>query len=466
MSTAVRSPAAHAGARDGGEPVASIEAAQRLLYAHLGSGNGTPRAIDAAAGRARSLAAVGAGELGPVILLSELLPEICLDRGVDHDKIRLLVDATAELSGTPGDAFRVQLAQCAAGGRALLEVPPKPAIDMALRLLFVLAPVRQVSLWEADDRGDPNCSSHAGPFPSKRTAELARGVLQGGPANHSAGLLVGIPVTGREAPVAALMARPEPGGRTRCDALLRQFSPLLGAQLERRSLIQRAASTERLLADASERRLSRLAFDIHDGPLQNVAGITGDLAMLRRRLRETLPDQRVRLEVLGCVEDLEARLRATDTELRDLSHSLESPAAPRVPFTRMLHEELEAFRRRTDIRPGIEIEGDFEDLTECQRIALWRIVQESLANTREHSGAREVRVKARAARDRLHVEVVDDGCGFEVRETLLDAARRGRLGLVGVSERVRLLGGRCEIRSNPGGPTSVSVTLPRWRPQT
>ena len=448
-------------------PVASIDAAERLLQPYLGSHSGKLRVMDAASRRARSLAALGAcaGEMGPVMLLAELLPEVCFDRDVDREDLRELIDAIADVAGTPSETFRLQLAHCAASGRVLLEMPPESAIDIALRLLFLLAPVRQISIWEAGADGKPTCSSHSGSFPSKRTAELAGSVLQGGRVNHTAGLLVGVPVGVPHAPVAALVARPEPGGRPASDTLVRQFAPFLAAQLERRALAERAATTERLLMDASERRFSRFAFDIHDGPLQNVAGVTGDLAMLRSRLRETLPDERARLELLGCADDLEARLRAVDTELRDLAQSMESPATPRgVPFTRMLVHELAAFGRRTDIRPSVDIEGDFHDLTESQRIALWRIVQESLANSRDHSGAREVVVKALAAPDRLQVEVIDDGRGFDVRETLLDAAQRGRLGLVGVSERARLLGGRCEIRSKPGGPTSISVTLPRWRP--
>ena len=86
----------------------------------------------------------------------------------------------------------------------------------------------------------------------------------------------------------------------------------------------------------------------------------------------------------------------------------------------------------------------------------------------EHPGAfagRDVRVVVLGERDRLVVEIVDDGCGFDVATTLLDAGRRGRLGLVGVSERARLLGGSCEIHSRPGGPTRVAVELPRWRPR-
>ena len=65
---------------------------------------------------------------------------------------------------------------------------------------------------------------------------------------------------------------------------------------------------------------------------------------------------------------------------------------------------------------------------------------------------------------RVDARVEDDGVGFHVARTLLDGAQRGRLGLVGSSERVRLLGGRFDVRSRPGGPTTVSLSLPRWRP--
>jgi len=58
----------------------------------------------------------------------------------------------------------------------------------------------------------------------------------------------------------------------------------------------------------------------------------------------------------------------------------------------------------------------------------------------------------------------DDGRGFEVERTLVDAARTGHLGLVGMSERVRLLGGRLDVESRPGGPTRIAAVIPRWRP--
>jgi signal transduction histidine kinase len=422
--------------------------------------------LTGAATRRGSLAAVATGDLASGLQLAELLPQLCRQRDVADEELRALVDETADVGGTSGDVFRLRLAQRTLTGRALLELPPEQAVDTAVRLLFVLSPVRQLSLWEADEAGTPRCSAHKGPFPSKRTAALAGQVLDGSLSRHSTGLLVGVAVAGREHPGAALMARPNRDGRARCDGLLTEIVPLMGGLLERKWLDERAARSERILTDASERRLSRLAFDLHDGALQHVAAITGDLAMLRRRLQKILPHEKPRRKILGCVDDLDARTRAVDAELRDLCRSLESPAGPGEPFTCLLRKEVEAFRRCTEIRSDVEIEGDFDDLTDSQCIALWRIIQESLANVREHSGASEVRIRAVAEDDKLHVDVTDDGSGFDVPETLLAAARRGRLGLVGVSERVRLLNGRSDVRSVPGGPTTVSVTLPRWRPET
>lgn len=63
-------------------------------------------------------------------------------------------------------------------------------------------------------------------------------------------------------------------------------------------------------------------------------------------------------------------------------------------------------------------------------------------------------------------QVTDDGKGFDPDTTLVRAAREGHLGLVGMHERMRMLGGRTHIESRPGGPTTIiSVRLPRWSPQ-
>jgi signal transduction histidine kinase len=103
-------------------------------------------------------------------------------------------------------------------------------------------------------------------------------------------------------------------------------------------------------------------------------------------------------------------------------------------------------------------------MTASQRIALYRIVQEGLANIRKHSDATNARVTLHATERAIELQIVDDGKGFCVDQTLIRAAKGGRLGLVGIGERIRMLGGTFDVESRPGGPTTLSLVLPRWRP--
>jgi signal transduction histidine kinase len=153
-----------------------------------------------------------------------------------------------------------------------------------------------------------------------------------------------------------------------------------------------------------------------------------------------------------------------DKELRELARSLQSPAGLRIPVEEAIKHEVDSLRNRSGIVAELSIQGNFDGLTASQKITLMRIVQEALSNVRDHSEAETVKVRLTATRSRLGLEVVDDGRGFDVEERLLQAARAGRLGLVGMGERIRLLGGRFELESTPGGPTRVRASIPRWRP--
>jgi signal transduction histidine kinase len=130
----------------------------------------------------------------------------------------------------------------------------------------------------------------------------------------------------------------------------------------------------------------------------------------------------------------------------------------------VIEGEVVSFERLTGTRPGVELSGQFEQLTASQRIALLRVIQEALRNVREHASAHSVAVRARMRRGATEAVVVNDGPGFDVDAALTRAVREGRVGLIGMMERVRLLGGSCEVRSCAAGPTTVSVLLPRWRP--
>ncbi len=186
-----------------------------------------------------------------------------------------------------------------------------------------------------------------------------------------------------------------------------------------------------------------------------------------QQAREQINDHafgRGRKLVAGRLEDLGARIGALDLTLRELAHSLQPTSILDRPLVDVLRTEVEAFEARAKARVELEIGGDFEGLTASQRIALFRITQEGLSNAREHSGATEVLVRVHAGEQCLEAQIVDNGHGFDVAQTLIRSAKRGRLGLIGIGERIRLLGGTFDIQSRPGGPTTLTLKLPRWKP--
>jgi signal transduction histidine kinase len=108
----------------------------------------------------------------------------------------------------------------------------------------------------------------------------------------------------------------------------------------------------------------------------------------------------------------------------------------------------------------MELHGDLEQLSDTQCITLLALIREALNNIREHSHATHVSIRVSADADGVSAMVMDNGRGFDPEQELIRAARSGHLGLVGMHERVRILGGTTRIESRPGGPTVISVDLP------
>jgi signal transduction histidine kinase len=214
-------------------------------------------------------------------------------------------------------------------------------------------------------------------------------------------------------------------------------------------------------AGAAERRLARLRFDLHDGPQQEVHLLAQDLRLFRDQLQAMIAAHPDRDLAIGRLDDLEAQLIALDENLRRLSTSVRSPLIGESLIDTLV-QVAQTFTQRTGIAPRTTVSGDIESLTDSQQIALLSLVRESLTNVRQHSDATHVEISIAAGEETITVEIRDDGSGFDPEITGPRAAQSGHLGLVGMRERMRMLGGRTEIRSAPGGPTVVSAVLPRW----
>jgi signal transduction histidine kinase len=201
---------------------------------------------------------------------------------------------------------------------------------------------------------------------------------------------------------------------------------------------------------------------MHDGPQQDLHLLGQDMRRFRDQLDPMIAGHPDRERALGRLDDLEAQLIALDADLRHLVNSAGSPLLSSGSLAQALVSVAEAFTVRTGIVPSTEISGDVDSLTESQQIALLSLVRESLANVRQHSDAEHVAITVSVGNALITAEITDDGSGFEVQEIGTRAAASGHLGLIGMRERMRMLGGDTTISSAPGGPTRVSASLPRW----
>jgi signal transduction histidine kinase len=376
------------------------------------------------------------------------------------------VNSVSRIAGIPAHVVRSDLHARLAPDPRIIQLSPAVAIETELKIFHSLSEVDHTSLWTRDPLNGlrPHFSVGRGKR-DRRARIVARGVLDEGKADHLASTH-GIPVLRWQRPDGVLIFDVAGGAAADASAAARITCAAIALVLEREALLVRSTARERALVEPRERLLTRLGFDLHDGPIQDVAALAGDIRLLRTQLGDVLASREAPTGFIGRLDDLEARVYAIDRALRQMVHSLESPGITRERLDDALRREAESFHEETDVAVDLVVRGDITSLTDSQRIAITRIVQESLTNIREHAHASQVSVAVMAGPSEITVEVNDDGRGFDVERTLVRSARAGRLGLLGMSERVRLLGGRFDVRSRGGGPTTISAILPAWRPAT
>jgi len=446
---------------------ARLEAAHRMLLV-----DAEPRVHPYLKAAHRSAAGVfdGAGRSDAADRLADgayvagVVVSLAAEGELDATDARVAVDTLAESRGEPVEASRFDLHRMACASPLLLELPPLVACELQLRLILQLGIASEASLWRADEGNVELVLSLGHGAESRRARASAKAALRRGSTLSLLGArtLRSALVRRFTSPCAAIVARvSEPIARA--DAYLAVTASSLSAIFERELLLERSAARERLLVQSGEQRLMRIGFDLHDGPIQDVLSLGAEVSLLRDQIYPFILDTH-RERAAGRFDDVLARVTEIDRQLRELSRSLESRSIVTRPLGEILHREVDAFAERSGVEARLEIRGDPESITSAQRIAVYRAIQESLSNVREHSGATTVEIRIRMRRSSIEVRITDDGHGFEVGRALARAAQRGRLGIVGIGERVRMLGGTFEIDSAPGGPTMLTFALPRVSP--
>jgi PAS domain S-box-containing protein len=204
------------------------------------------------------------------------------------------------------------------------------------------------------------------------------------------------------------------------------------------------------LIQAQEQERSRVARELHDDVCQRMAVLALDL----QRLGDEFPEAHghVRRQLL----DLYADLASLERDINSISHRLHSS---KLEFLG-LAAAAGAFCREIAAHHEVNVEFVHEDvpaqLREDVAINLFRVLQEALSNAVKHSGASLYRVSLRRSDNELQLDVVDDGCGFDVATAMATSG----LGLVSMQERLRLVNGEAVIESRPGAGTTVRASAP------
>jgi PAS domain S-box-containing protein len=212
------------------------------------------------------------------------------------------------------------------------------------------------------------------------------------------------------------------------------------------------------LQDEERRRISR---DLHDTTGQKLAF----QSMLLGRIGKTAKD--LDTESRALLDECQALNGQLVEEVRTVSYLLHPPLLDEMGLASAVQWYAEGFSRRTGIVTDVKISPKFGRLSPDVEVTFFRIVQESLTNVHRYSGSSRAYVHLKGAEDQVIVEVGDYGKGIE-REEL--NARDGTVaplgvGIQGMTERMRQLSGKLEIKSKPKSGTVVIATLPIARPQ-
>lgn len=213
----------------------------------------------------------------------------------------------------------------------------------------------------------------------------------------------------------------------------------------------RVLSGQLLRLQDDERR--RIARELHDSAGQTLAALS---MMLKPLQGQNVFDARTNRVIHESV-DLVAGL---SRELRTISHLLHPPLLDEVGLSSALHSYLEGFSERSKIKVALEISDDFGRLPSELETAIFRIVQEALTNVHRHSGSPVAKVRITRRDSHVFVEVADRGKGMsrEKQQAMHFGAQIG-VGIRGMGERVKQLGGKLDITSGSHG-TVIVVKLP------
>jgi len=230
-----------------------------------------------------------------------------------------------------------------------------------------------------------------------------------------------------------------------------QHHKLLSEQSRQMQEQLRDLSRQVLLAQEEERK--EISRELHDEIAQTLAGINVHLDALK-------------LEAEISAKGLSKRIASTQRLIErsvKIVHRFALELRPTVlddlGIIPALHSYMKDFTKRTGIHIQFTAFAGVEQLNSTKRTVLFRVAQAALSNVAQHAQATWVKVQIKKLSSAVYMKITDDGKAFDV-EQVLSARKNRRLGLIGMRERVEMVGGSFSIESAPGKGTTVQTHIP------
>ena len=211
------------------------------------------------------------------------------------------------------------------------------------------------------------------------------------------------------------------------------------------------ALAQRLL-ELREQEHQDISRELHDNIAQVLSAAAARIGLARE---DTMPAW-LRQELL----DLRAQLQSALADVRTLARDLRPSLLDHFGFAAALEKHADGFRERTRMTLDVKLQPVAVDFLNSDDLThLFRLTQEALQNIEEHSGAGRAWIRLHHHDGHVLLEIGDDGCSF-APERVTEAQRDGHLGLLGMRERVELLGGKFLLDAAPASGTTIRVTVP------
>jgi signal transduction histidine kinase len=208
------------------------------------------------------------------------------------------------------------------------------------------------------------------------------------------------------------------------------------------------------ITKAQEKERKRIARELHDETVQSLAALYINIHTM------IMNDNTLSLNTKKRLEQIGSNVNYILEEVRRFSHKLRPGLLEKLGLMSSLDFIVEDLNREENLKCVVELSGYERRLLVETEVLLFRIAQEALTNVRKHSMATSAVVNVEFKDDSVKLTISDNGIGFEVPRELGSLAQLGKLGLIGMQERTRLLNGRFSIESEMHKGTSLTVELP------